>query len=561
MAKRKITKGKGKLKATTKIKKEDKLVGSAKRYQDGHGNTIESSIFKIFWSILYNIWCKLGHTIVASLEALLRMLRAKNKGVDVELPFQELPPPMGRPPVEQKPETGKVEDNESRTEAMNPSEGDCEISPSAQNSSTTPRHRTRSEVEHAVSERIDLLPIGVHSEAPWVVVGARRASNASNKSDTSKPSARSFTEPTVTCNSQYPSEADNLNLGAGSLVLDIDQAVNVSAVVKNSKLLSRRVAVPHRRSIVWTEEFIPLVLATDRNWPLVGNHSSFVKHSRGQVENGNKSIKNESRTKSAILPKGPASISLGLEHSKAQTETTDEERDKWDEWPPTTVSPVVVDFGTSTWAYVVAGEKSIARASTKTAKAGDVSIGLKQSEAHSNASEGEAWTEELSKQSADTKPYPMRQDSAVVFEDADASQQSDVSSSVTDSGLQVEETDGREQLSVSPALDDSCPQTEATDNEEPVILSTAAKDFGTQIEKADDESNGNGTHAETSASHIEADSAIVSPLGKHSNEEQEQVALPSQQVAMAETSSSSGASEELNMERKPERGKEGKSDC
>jgi hypothetical protein len=517
MAKRKIKKGKGKLKPTTKAKKEDKLVGSAQGYKDINVNSIESNISKIFWYIIYNLWCKLGQTIAASLGTLLRMVRDKNEGDEVELRLKELTP-VERPPVEQKLETGKEEEIESTAEAMNPSESDCEISPSEQNSSTTPRHRTRLEAEHAVSELIDLPPIDVHSEALWVMVGARRASNSSNKSDTSKSSARSSTEPTVTCNSQYPSEAGNLNLRARSGVL------NVSAAVKDSKPLSRRVAVPRRKSIVSTEEFIPWVSATDRNWPLVGNHYSSVRHFRGQ--------------EFAILPKGPASVSSGLEHLKAQTEKTDEERDKRDDWPPATVSPVLVDFGTSTWAYVVAGKKSIAEASTTTAKEGDVLIGLNKSEtpqeAHSNANEGEAWTEEPSKQPADTKRYPMRQDSAVVFEDADASQQSDVSSLVRDSGLQVEETDGREQLNVSPPSNDSRPPIEATDNEEPVIVSTTAKDCGTQIEKADDESNGDETHAETSANHIEADSAVLSPLEKHSNEEQELVALSSQESAMAQ---------------------------
>jgi hypothetical protein len=510
-----------------KTKKEDKIAGSARTYKEGRVNSIESHISKIFWFIIYNLWCKLGRTIAASLETLLRMVRAKNEGDDVELPLKELAP-KEQPLLEQKPETGKAEEIESTAEAMNPSEGDCEISPSAQNSSKTLRHRTSSEFEHAVSERIDLPPIEVHYEAPWVVVEARRASNASNKSDTSKPSACSSTETTVTCDSTYPSEAGDLDLGAGYRVLDIDQAVDVSAAMKNSKPLSRRVAIPRQKSIVWTEEFISLVPATDRNWPLVGSHFSFVKHSRGQ--------------EFAILPKGPASVSSGLEHLKAQTEKTDEDRDRRDDWPPATVSPVLVDFGTSTWAYVVAGKESIAKASTTTAKEGDVSIGLKQSETqheeiHSNANESEAWTEEPSKQSADMKPSHMRQDSAVVFEDADASQQSDVSFSVRDSGLQVEETDGREQLNVSPALNDSSPQIQATDNEELVIVSTTAKDCGTQSERADDESNGNETHAETSANHTEADSVIVSHIGKHSNEEQEQVALPSQQVAMAETSS------------------------
>jgi hypothetical protein len=511
MARQKTKKGKGKWKPTTKTKKEDKLAGSAKRCKDGDGNSVESFVFKIFWSILYNIWCKLGRTIAASLEALLRMARARNEGDYVKLPLKELTP-MEQHSVEQKPETGKAEDIEPTAEAMNPSAGDCEISRSAQNSSTIPRNRTRSKVEHAISERNDLPPIEVHSEASWVVAGPRRASNASSKSNTSKLSARSSTEPTVTCGSEYPS------------VICLP--------------LSRRVAVPRRKSIVWTEEFISLVPATDRNWPLVRNHSSFAKHSRGQVENGNKSMKNESRTKSAILPNDPASVSPGLEHPKAQTEKTDEERDKRDECPPATVSPVLVDFGASTWAYVVAGEKPIAKASTTTAKEVDVSIGLKEletqhEEAQFNANE-EAWTEEPSKQSADMKPAHMRQDSAVVFEGADVIQQSDASSSVRDSGLQVEETDGREQLNVSPALDDSCPQIEATINEEPVIVSTAAKDFGTQIEKADYESNGDETHAETSANHIEADSAIVSPLGKHYNQEQELVTLSSQKSAVAE---------------------------
>jgi hypothetical protein len=520
MAKQKTKKGKRKLKPTTRIKKEDKLVGSAKRCKDGHGNSVESFIFKIFWSILYNIWCKLGRTIAASLEALLRMARARNEGDYVKLPLEELTS-MEQLPVEQKPGTGKAEDIEWTAEAMNASESGCEISPSAQNTSMTARHRTRSEAKHAVSERIDFPPNEVHSEALWAVVGARRASNSSNKSDTSKSSARSSTEPTVTCNSQYPSEAGNLNLRARSGVL------NVSAVVNDFNPLSRRVAVPRRKSIVWTEEFIPWVSATDRNWPLVGDHSSSVKHFRGQGF--------------AILPKGSASVSSGLEHLKAQTEKTDEERDRRDDWPPATVSPVLVDFGTSTWAYVVAGKNSIAKAYTTTAMEGDVSIGLKQSEtqdeeAHSDANEGEVWTEEPGKQSAEMKPLHMRQDSAVVFEDADASQQSDLSSSVRDSGLRVEETDGREQLNVSPALNEPCPQIEATDNEEPLIVSTAAKDFGTQIEKADIVSNGSETHAETSANHIQAGSAIVSPLRKHFDEEQELVALSSQESAVAEES-------------------------